>query len=325
MRAGVEEKCKALRREVAEERGHAEAVRRDSLAERARSDTVHAAEVSALQQKLMDVQGEIELHKAAVEATHVTELEEAEGRHLRQMKEWEKKHADCVAERDQLLQTLRSLRSELYEQRTEAGALRLRLELQDANLTQLQVQLQQQQQASKMNANLGKLQQTPAAFGRRDERPLEVSIESLPSPMFSDDFGPVSLPLSPGGFGLQAGGNSPPRRGAAPAATPLNAALELGVRDQEIARLRNENKSLRETIHDVSVFVYVMTITIQYYDAGLWCLQMREDLEKLHQADLRRNDESAALRQKDVIIKYIIYNLLSGPIIYCIYFVGHNC
>jgi chromosome segregation ATPase len=259
LRAVVEEKCKALRREMADERAHLEAARREALTERSLAETAHAAEISALQQKLFDLQSEIDLHKTAIEATHVTQVEELEGRYLRQIKDLEKRYVDCAAERDHLQQSSRTLRSELEEQRTEAGALRLRLELQDARLTQLQQQLQQhQQQVSSMSNNDFAKSQTPLASNFRDGNALEVSVDSVHSPMFSDDFGPASLPLSPGGFGLIASPQRPAatrpagQRDGGGGAASINALHELSVRDQEISRLREENRTLRDAIHEVS-------------------------------------------------------------------------
>ena len=192
---------------------------------------------------------ELELHKAAVEAIQITSQEDKAIHQHNRQSELLQKISQVEDERDQIFADLQDYKMQLEEQYTEANALRLRLQLQETQFSQSQRQKSIQR----------KVQQSASGLGSSTERDM------VQSPLFSEDYGPVSIPNSPmvsnqldSSLGFE---HSRPRHVEAfyPAHGQLHHsqhgkdAAELKERQIAVERLENENSRLKDMIHQVNI------------------------------------------------------------------------
>jgi hypothetical protein len=218
------------------------------------------AKLALSEQQLIKMQrdqaDEIELHKAAVEAVHIANHGDSETNFLyQQLNDMRKSLSVVSLEKNKLQEELEICNSMLEEQITEINALKLRLELQDTYL------------GKSLPTEKGSLSKFPphlphpSLLSPTHKRVHDKQLTSygVPSPLFTEDMGSISIPSSPMG---QLEDNAAPRQ--------LDGLLGFNVHknsesfqlhnrrkvssnhDVELDQLKEENYKLRQNIHEVN-------------------------------------------------------------------------
>ena len=237
----------------------------------------YKALIANLEAKFRDMhlsqESELELHKAAIDAHYVLNSEEEEStRFHKHLQELQSRVQSISAERDKLRAELFDFKAQLEEQTMECSALRLRLQLNESNLAYSSKGVREGENRT--------LTAPPPALSPTFARGSGGRGMSVPSPLFSDDQGFISLPGSPDGHYLSSGPPSnilreeqrysnlpaeydgresfhrgkqsgvPPLHGAV-AGAPVRRYSDPNSSSESLAKLVEENKQLRGVIREM--------------------------------------------------------------------------
>ena len=150
-------------------------------------------------------------------------------------------------ERDRLEVGGRMVGALLEEERAEAAAVALRLRLSEGQLVSLQQQLSQLSREAVEEASEQRAADRPVAVAARPAR-----VAGLSSPVFSEDFGPASLPASP--VATQSPRHRYGRQELSPADNILNSSAYSDSTNNDTT-LVAENERLRAVIKDMRLHV----------------------------------------------------------------------
>ena len=255
----------------------------------------HSARADGLEQRIEVLRShqleQQQAHKAALESAKIEAREQSESQVYDYIADLERKLEAAVLDHRSVNAELERCNALLEEEITESNALRLRLQLHDSQLLQ----------SRRLQGTIKRTQLLSPQVSTRNSYDVQ-------SPLFSEDFGPVSYPNSPATHEYSApplrhdetqyqdqigairtegfptgriNGSVPPLpRPQVVESTDKISADQLREREADINQLEQENRALKNTIHEVCLYFDVLCVTSNRN------LQMRTEMERLQRTGL---------------------------------------